>query len=70
MAEVTLKWELESKNFDELKGELGSEAVNALNIGNNHCKICVLASGPMCIKRSVCRIPQNEIWINKNISEL
>lgn len=70
MAEITLKWELESKNFDELKEELGEETVNIMNIGDNHCKMCVLASGLMCIKRSVCRITENEIWINKKITEV
>lgn len=70
MAETKLLWELESKNFDGLKKELGEEAVRAMNIGDNHCKLCVLASGPMCIKRSVCRIPQNEVWINKEITKV
>jgi predicted metal-binding protein len=68
MAKVTLKWKLVSKNFDELKEELGEEIVTTMNIGNNHCKACVLSSGLMCIKREVCRIPENEVWINKEIT--
>jgi predicted metal-binding protein len=68
MAKVTLKWKLVSKNFDKLKKELGEETVATMRIGDNHCKLCVLASGPMCIKREVCRIPENEVWINKEVT--
>ena len=68
MAETTLEWKLESINFDELKLTL-TESMQE-RIGDNHCKLCVLASGPMCIKRSVCRIFYNEVWINKEITEI
>jgi len=35
-------------------------------IGDRHCRACVLASGPMCIKRSVCRIPENKFAYNNH----
>jgi hypothetical protein len=76
MANTTLKWELESKNFDTLKKEMIEDGDQGMldyvenNIGENHCKLCVLAQGMMCIKRSVCRIPENEVWINKEITEI
>jgi len=76
MATTILKWELESKNFDNLKKEMIEDSDRGMvdyvekNIGDNHCKLCALASGPMCIKRSVCRIPENEVWINVEINEI
>lgn len=71
-----LKWKLEAKNFDDLKNEMiqdGSEGMADYvekHIGDNHCKACVLASGMNCIHRKVCRIPQNEVWINGGIEEI
>jgi len=66
--EIILEWKLATKNFDELKSELSME--HQRMIGKNHCKLCVLASGMMCIKRSVCRaVPHNEIYINVEINE-
>lgn len=71
-----LLWNLESKNFDEMKKEMIEDGDRGMvdyvdnHIGNNHCKLCVLASGPMCIHRAVCRIPQNEIWVNAGIEEV
>jgi len=80
MAKTTHKtqliWNLEAKNFDEIKNEMIQEGDGGMadyvekHIGNNHCKACVLASGPMCINRSVCRIPQNEVWANGGIEEV
>jgi predicted metal-binding protein len=76
MAEVTLEWKLQSKNFDTMKQEMIEDGDEHMlrhvenYIGNNHCRLCVLASGPMCIKRSVCRIPENEIWVNVEINEI
>ena len=76
MAKVTLKWKLESKNFTNLKAEMiadgdeGTKNYIDTHIGDNHCKMCVLAQGMMCINRDVCMIPQDEIWINKSIKEV
>jgi len=69
MANTILKWELESKNYDEFLANYTKEDIKILRI-RGHCDVCVLQSGMMCIKRSVCRKPQNEIWINKNITEI
>ena len=74
MAKVTLKWKLVSKNFDKLKAEMIADGdENTKNyidkyIGANHCKMCVLSKDMMCIKREVCRIPENEVWINKEVT--
>jgi hypothetical protein len=72
MAKVTLKWKLVSKNFDKLKEEMidDNEEMRSFvnqNIGDKHCKACVLSRGMSCIKREVCRIPENEVWINKEV---
>lgn len=69
MAEVTLKWELVSKNYDELISKYTKEELKMVGI-KGHCDMCILKSGMMCVKRSICRIPQNEVWTNKKISEI
>lgn len=74
--QITLQWKLESKNFDEMKAEMianGDDYTKRYvkhNIGTNHCAMCVLASGPMCIHRAVCRASKNEIWVNSGIEEI
>ncbi|MDD5649065.1 MAG: hypothetical protein PHF86_01420 [Candidatus Nanoarchaeia archaeon] len=68
MAKVILKWELKSVNFDKLKSELPKEIQE--RIGSAHCKLCVLASGLMCIYRKACRANKNEIFINSKIEKM
>ena len=70
MAEVILKWKIESKNFDELKSTLPSESQKI--IGVDHCKLCVLLAGKFnCIHRNVCRaISHNEVFINVKIEDI
>ena len=65
--EKTLIWKLKSVDFDELKQGLDESTLKY--IGDVHCKLCVLASGPMCMKRSICRASKNEVYVNVSIEE-
>lgn len=60
---VSLKWDLEIKNFTKLK-----EGLQFGETLENHCRLCVLSNGPICMYREICRIPQDEVYINKKIS--
>jgi len=64
----TLILNLETKNFDDLKNTLDKGAQEY--VGEHHCLLCALNMGKWsCLKRSVCRAPENEIYVSLSIDE-